>query len=66
MTTQKPKTPDTPTPPEAASGVTLTALTPIEHDGQRYETGSTLTVPTAQASPLLAIGAAQVSTPVAE
>lgn len=69
MTTQKPKTLDTPTPPEAASGVTLTALTPIEHDGKPYAVGDRLTVTEAQAALLIGVKAATplaASAPVAE
>ena len=36
-----------------------TALTPIEHDGQRYEEGAVLALSEEHASPLLAVNAVE-------
>lgn len=53
------------TPQAAAQGegtsVSLKALSPIEHDGVRYEAGETLAVPKAAADALIAARAAEAA-----
>jgi hypothetical protein len=47
--------------PEPGDAVAMIALTPIEHDGTRYEPGAPLSVPPAAAERLRLAGAAELA-----